>query len=189
MSYFREQLEEYLSHLYIDAYNVLDIGGASNPVKDRVIGWNVKNYFIADNLLEKGKTNIIADVEKDDFVMKVIDQSGIDQFDEIFCLEVMEYVIDPMMVIRNIFTLLAKDGIARISFPFVYPIHEPKEFDSLRYTKYGIIRMIEKYNFKYKIIARRAKNDKLVSYYYDDGMHPAKGEAHDITGYIVELKK
>jgi len=54
MSHYRNQLEEYLKTLDIKADRVLDVGGASNPVKSRVSSWNVKEYKIVDNGLEDG---------------------------------------------------------------------------------------------------------------------------------------
>lgn len=195
MSFYRTELENYLKTLHIRAHRVLDIGGSANPVINRVKTWNVEDYRILDSNLEKEyqsewtDANISASIEVKDIWKYVKRQVGA-EFGYIFCLEVMEYVIDPMAVLENIYALLYKNGEVIITFPFVYPMHEPKEMDSLRYTKYGVERLLKNAGFsEWKIIPRHAKNELLMQYYMSDGMHPAKGIGHDITGWIVEAKK
>lgn len=186
MSFYREQLENYLKKLDIKANMVLDIGGASNPVKKRVKSWNVKRYDIADNCIEKSviEPTIIFDLnfpEKNKIEEK---------YDIVFCLEVFEYIYRPEKAIKTIYNCLKRNGIAYITFPFIYPLHNPKEFDYLRYTKRGVEKLLEIAGFTgWKITPRIDKSGLLQIFYQTDGMRCAKGEQHNITGWIVEAWK
>ena len=115
------------------------------------------------------------------------------KFDCIFCLEVFEYIWNPIEAMSNISKLLGYDGKAIISFPTQYPLHQPKLFDSLRYMKHGIIQLVKHSNLKIKkMFPRKAtKGAKaLNSFFALEGMHPVKGDnsIYDI-GYILEVYK
>src|SRR5579862_8282621 len=55
-SFFRQQLNAWLGMIDVSAQIVLDAGGGANPVKDKVQSWDVKEYIILDNALERQKT-------------------------------------------------------------------------------------------------------------------------------------
>lgn len=172
MSFYRDQLEKYLSKLKIQGNLVLDIGGKQKPIKGRTAIWDVKEYQILDipEFDLNQPTNLTF------------------QADWIFCLEVFEYLINPYEAMKTISKFLK--GYAIISFPLVYPIHNEVEWDSLRYTKRGIERLGEEHNLKIiDIFERKAKTNTLVKYYQEDGMKMAKGIEHNITGYIVKYEK
>lgn len=179
MSYYRQQLEEYLSKLDVEADLVYDIGGSQGEVKDRVKSWNVKNYKVLD--LPKW------DVESKNFYT----WQNIKKADVVFCLEVFEYLIDPIQSLVNIKRALKEGGRAYITFQFVYPHHNELEMDSLRYTEYGIKRLAKKTGLIIKKIDYRVdKSGVLKSFYSIDGMRSAKQYAnHDVTGFIVEFTK
>ena len=195
-SYFRQQLEDWLKTIDVIADRVGDIGGGANPVYHRVRSWNVKDYVIIDNGLEemKEKPHITADINEESFWMHKRDGLGMESFDIIFCLEVAEYIYDPMEAFENIYFLLREGGIAYLSFPFLYPHHYPEGHDYLRYTKWGIEKLLEVAGFsRWEIIPRMMKDetialwDKFVSI---DGMHPCKEfREHHITGYLVKAFK
>ena len=88
MSRYREVLEEYLKTLNIKADRVLDVGGASNPVKSRVKSWEVDECKIADSGLEDGEYDIGMDLNTID----IVNLNLLSNFNIIFCLEVMEYI-------------------------------------------------------------------------------------------------
>ncbi len=181
MSFYREQLEAYLKTLDIKANSCLDIGGGSNPVKNRVKSWDVEHYKIADNGLEDG----VHDIELD---LNDPDTPNYFFYDLVFCLEVFEYIIEPVKAIYYIHESLNNGGMAVITFPFVYPAHNPVEHDYLRYTKRGVEKLLK--DFKdIKIIPRRTKTSTLQQYYAEDGMRAAKGEDHAVTGWIVEATR
>lgn len=179
MSYYRQQLEDWLKTLDVKADTVLDIGGAQGPVKGRTKSWNVKEYKILD---------------LPDFNIEALDGEvwlALPKADTIFCLEVFEYLIVPTIAIHNIETCLRKGGTAYISFAFSYPHHNELEWDSLRYTETAIKRLSEFAELKINHVWYRTdKSGLLRQFYAADGMHPAKEyDHHDVTGFIVEFVK
>lgn len=173
MSWYRQQLEDWLSKLNVKADTVLDIGGAQGLVKGRVKSWDVKNYEVFD---------LPKDVQEDTI--------GFEVADIIFCLEVFEYLIRPLEALCNIQAALKSGSKAYITFAFVYPLHQEVELDSLRYTETGIKKLADQAGLTVtNIWYRHDKSQLLTMFYGADGMHPAKGYDHSVTGYIVEFKK
>jgi len=174
MSYYREQLEAYLKTVDVVADTVFDVGGRQKPVQGRTKSWQVREYTILD--LPEYNLDVPTDYGK--------------QGDVVFCLEVFEYLLVPTVAMTNLNKLLKKDGIAYVSFPFIYPLHNEVEFDSLRYTHTGVNRLAA--HAKFEVTAnhfRKAKTGSLTKYYAEDGMRAAKGHNHAVTGFIVRLKK
>ena len=185
LSEFRNQLESYLKELDIKANRILDIGGGANPVKSRVKSWKVKHYEIWDSKLEQPKAKV-KEFDLDDLYS--FDDKELEKFDIVFCLEVFEYIICPQIAMENICALTKEK--AYITFPFVYPYHQPVQNDYLRYTQRGVEKLLEGTGFKtWKITKRIDKSNLLQAFYQSDGMHPAKGFQHDTTGFIVEAEK
>lgn len=176
MSYYREQLESWLKELDVKADKVFDVGGAQLPVKDRVKSWEVGTYKILDL------------PEYDIETTHAFFGSG---GDIVFCLEVFEYLINPLNALCNIRRLLKPGGKAYITFPFVYPHHNELHMDSLRYTESGIKRlsktaMLEIANTWYRIDRSGLLND----FYSADGMRRAKEYPHhNVTGFIIEFMR
>lgn len=187
-SFYRQQLETYLSCLDIDAESVLDIGGAANPVKGRVRKWNVKRYDIADNEQEE-KAKGVGDI----FVMDLNYPTIIGKkYDIVFCLETMEYVFDPVQATQNIATLTRDGGVAYITFPFLYPHHNPVDTDYLRYTRVGVEKLLDVAGFsKSEIEPRTQMGEKRIQEWYtSEKMHAAKGwPGHDWIGFVVKAVK
>lgn len=194
MSYYREQLEAWLKTIDVKANKVLDIGGGANPVKGRTKSWKVKKYLIADNKAEPQKVEpdfCIDITDSQESRREIFDLEG--TIDTIFCLEVMEYVFDPMVALWKIINFLKEGGIAYISFPAIYPVHNPIQFDYLRYTKKGIEKLLEQAGFsRWDITPRVATKGKeaLGAFYSLEGMHPVKRNdvIYDI-GYMVKAWK
>ena len=188
MSYYRNQLEAWLKEIIVIADKVIDVGGGSNPVKGRTKEWNVGEYYIWDNNAEgyfatKDEFDIN---DKCDYPLK-------EEANIVFCLEVFEYVYDPITALTNIYDMLCDDGIAYISFPAIYPIHNPQEIDYLRYTKRGIEKLLKEVGFKDWTIEPRIATmgkEALANFYSNEGMHPVKNDPviFDI-GYMVEAYK
>lgn len=173
-SFYRKQLEDYLATTNVAADLLYDIGGKQKSVQGRTKSWNVKKIVCLDvpeyDLNEPQKLETQADF--------------------VFCLEVFEYLIDPLQALKNISAAMKPNATAIVTFPFVYPIHNEVAFDSLRYTETGIKRMAEKAGLKVKKVTnRKTINNTLVRYYKEDGMKMAKDQNHDITGYIFEFTK
>lgn len=184
MSYYRQQLEDWLQTLEVKADLVLDIGGKQLPVKNRVKSWDVKDYKILD-LPEY-------DVE---YGFAGYESSGTARYrgkaDLVFCLEVFEYLIDPLQAFSNIRKVLKPGGRAFVTFPFVYPHHNELERDSLRYTEPGIRRLAGRTKLSVsKFWYRTDKSGLLQSFYQADGMKMAKEYPHhQVTGFVVEFSK
>lgn len=64
-------------------------------------------------------------------------------FDGVVCLEVLEHVPDPSIVVAEIARVLRPGGRAWLSMPFLYPLHDAP-FDFQRYTEYGLRRDIQR---------------------------------------------
>jgi len=172
MSFYRDQLENYLKTIDVKTETVFDVGGKEKPVKGRTKSWTVKNYEILD--IPEHDLNVLFPNPK--------------QCNLIFCLEVFEYLIDPVTAMKNIKNMLTKGGEAIVSFPLVYPVHNDVNFDSLRFTETGVKRLAKHVGLTVKSINyRKTRTNSLVKYYSEDGMKMAKGINHDITGYIVSL--
>ena len=187
MSYYRDQLEAWLKSINIKTDRVLDVGGASNPVKSRVKSWEVAEYLIFDSQLEKPvvPAQYSGDINISIACNVVVQELTMKPFDIIFCLEVAEYLWDPATAIKNLGFMLKKGGVLYMSFPFVYPVHAPIGHDYLRYTRYGIIKLMEQAGFdNIEIILRKFKKpEHIIEAYKSDGMH-IKTDA-DVSGYLI----
>ena len=193
MSSYREQLEDYLKTLNIKADKVLDLGGAANPVLKRLGSIENQEYICFDLGVEEPKTEYI----KFDINLPLKQLKGYPEksfnFDCLFCLEVFEYVWNPVQAMKNIYQLLCSDGIAYISWPSIYPVHNPVEIDYLRFTRTAIEKYVDHCGFKLlSIVPRVAKNGvmSLSKFYYEEGMHPVKDSVlpYDI-GYMTKITK
>lgn len=180
MSYYRDQLEKWLKQINVSADSVLDVGGGENPIKNRVASWNVKKYRILDNEAQFrpdifGDLNYLIDIDA--------------PYDVLFCLEVFEYVWNPVQAIENLSDFLKPGGTAYISFPTIYPLHNPPGMDYMRYTKNGVEKLMARGNFNWEITPRVASLGRadLAQFYHNEQMHPMKGTAEifDI-GYLVK---
>lgn len=186
MSYYRNQLEEWLKKIEVDVISVLDIGGGEKPVKDRVSFWKVNDYKIADNNT-KNDLDYFYDINHRNQLVAIVN------FDVVFCLEVMEYVYDPVQAHLNISKALRPGGIAYISYPTIYPLHNPVGIDYLRYSKNAIEKYLGESGFKTWEITPRIATEGLESlnqFYRQEGMHPIRGTM-DIyhIGYMVKAYK
>ena len=59
-----------------------------------------------------------------------------DFIDVVTCFEVLEHVRSPDAVLREIARVLRPDGVAYLSMPFAYPVHDAPH-DYQRWTEYG----------------------------------------------------
>lgn len=179
MSYYRQQLEEWLSKLPVKADLVLDVGGEQGNVKGRTWSWDVKDYHVLD--LPDFDITRLSDARK--YEPK--------NADVIFCLEVFEYLIRPYEAMETLYILLKEGGKAYVTFAFAYPHHNELEMDSLRYTEPGIRHLAKEIGLKVNNIWYRIdKSGLLQDFYSADGMHPAKEyNHHNATGFIVEFEK
>ncbi len=207
-SLYRQQLESWLKKQHIDAVNVLDVGGGQLPVDKRVGSWSVKNYKLLDNDAQY-KPDYFHDLNQPvrfahTQVDEAIGQKGDGRlyeddfwmpgaYDAIFCLEVFEYIYDPVTAHRNLGELLCPGGVAYISYPTWYPLHNPPGIDYLRYTKNAIEKLLSVSGFETWEITPRIATDgvkALADFYSKEQMRPMREEpaVFDI-GYLVKAYK
>lgn len=194
MSYYRDHLEAWLRQIQVKTPRVLDIGGASNPVKNRVGLMKTDDIQYLDNGAEEAKESYLPF----DLNLPMEGQRGgypkeWYQFGAVFCLEVFEYIWNPVQAITTIWECMNNDSICYISFPSIYPVHAPHEIDYLRYTQQAIKKYLSLYPFKnIEIIARKATAGRgdLARFYASENMHPLKHSVlpFDI-GYLVKAQK
>ncbi len=201
MSNYRDQLESYLKTLDIKTDRVLDVGGASNPIKGRTKSWEVKDCAIVDNKTENvDEPDIFFDIgeplKENGFIIQSEEGGaffGNPEANIIFCLEVMEYIYDPVRASKNLNNLLKEDGILYITFPFIYSIHQPVEADYMRYTKQGAIKLLSKAGFKILDIIPRTMTPEgqalMRQFRIAEGMHAAKKIVHNELGWIIKCQK
>jgi len=198
MSKFREQLETWLHTIDVKAERVLDLGGASNPVRTRVKSWKVEECTFFDIGIEKAVVeyipfdiNLSLDSQFRGYRLEDIEKSL--RFDVIFCLELFEYIWNPVQAMKNIYDLLQHDGIAYVSFCSIYPVHNPVEIDYMRLTKRAIEKYCEIVGFEIKeIVSRKATRGRLGlgGFYIEEGMHPVrKSELPFDLGYMCKFYK
>ena len=193
MSLYRNQLEAWLGKLNVSADRLLDLGGAANPVLKRLQSAKVVEYLCLDKGVEDAKVSFI----QFDINLPLEQLQGVQEkdfrFDAIFCLEVFEYVWNPVQAMQNIARMLMEGGLAYVSFPAIYPVHNPVEIDYLRYTQKAIERLCSEVGLKIlEIVPRRATEGQqaLSTFYSQEGMHPVRNSSlpFDI-GYMVRLTK
>jgi len=141
----RNYLKDWLSQIKVSG-RVLDVGGISCPMRNKVIDKGITDYKILDIKEErKGvRTNYIVDLNN-----SFNNQIPYDLYysaDFVFCTEVMQFLYNPLMALQNIYRLLADNGTLYITFHLTHP--PMKGTDYLRYTRDGVIKLLNEANFE-----------------------------------------
>lgn len=190
-SSYRMELDKWLRQLEVKAGRVLDIGGAQETMPPRVKSWDVSRYYIADLEIphkDSPRPDIIMDINE--ACPTKVDIGVFESYDLVFCLEVFDYVWNPANAFQCIANCLKQGGTAWISFPSVYPLHQPVEDDALRYMPGGIVKLAESVGLSVEqMIKRRPETNGWENFYRAERMRAAKHEDHEFTGFIVEFKK
>lgn len=189
-SSYRNSLNEWLAQLEVNADRVLDIGGSQEKLPPRVKSWNVKEYLIAD-LPEPHKDSPKPDIEMDLNVSMLKNLAAYQrQFDMVFCLEVFDYVWNPSFAMINMWTLMKEESTAWVTFPSVYPLHQPVEDDALRYMPGGIKKLADYASLEIvQMIPRRFETNLWDQTIRAERTRAAKHEDHNFQGWIVEMRK
>lgn len=182
----RIQLENWLKTIDVRANRLLDIGGSQNPVKGRTKSWEVEECEVLDLEVPhetKVKPDVICDLNKS-FIFESI-------YDVAFCLEVAEYWWNPVQAMKNINLLLKKGGIFYFSAHFIYPIHNPLGEDCMRYTEFGVRKLLKETGFEIEDLQYRMAEELVPMVLYQaEQMRPSKEYSnHNATGYLVKAKK
>lgn len=181
MSLWRESLESWLKTIDVKADSVLDVGGGAKPVEGRTKSWDVNKYQIWDN---ENETAVKVD---EYFDLSLLGPLRDEKFDITFCLEVLEYVRNPLIAMQNLERLTKK--YVYISMPgLMYPEHKPAGTDLLRYTRSGVEKFVSKY---FDIIeAKEVEVDMgdytlLKSIYKNQGFHVYRSHS---VGHLIKAK-
>jgi SAM-dependent methyltransferase len=192
-SSYRNTLNNWLDELDVKANRVLDIGGSQEQVNKRARSWSANEYLIAD-LPEPHQDSPKPDIELNlnlqiNMQYEAL-ESYIGYFDTIFCLEVFDYVWNPVNAFSIIEKLLDHGGSAWVTFPSIYPLHQPIEDDALRYMPGAIEKLASAVGLDVqKMIKRRPETDLLDQFYRAERLRAAKHQDHQFMGFIVELVK
>jgi hypothetical protein len=206
-SYSRSQLENWMKTIDVPVgTRVLDIGGAQKAALARTKTWCADDYKVLD-LPNPHEAHVPVDIEadiEDDWMGADEGDNGAmydmlaeyrGKFNIVFCLEVSEYWINPLQALQNIKSLMQKGGTLYISFHFVYPMHNPWSQDCLRYTRAGVMRLLEASGFKeIEISTRTTGVAELINFYKAEGMKMAEGDPeypldHEAVGWLIKCKK
>jgi len=201
MSRTRQQLEAWIKTLKVSG-KVLDAGGSQKLARGRV-GAEEGTEFVTLDLAEphenSPKPDIVCDLNT---INPVVDAGKIEwagkefnsdsYFDYVLCFEVAEYWWNPFQALRNLNWLLKTGGKLYMSVPFVYPVHNPKHNDYLRYTDMGITKLLEEAGFEVdKILPRNADNPDILQGFHDaEGMKASRDYgSHNSVGWLIEATK
>lgn len=185
-SSYRNSLNEWLANLDVKADRVLDIGGSQLTMPKRVKSWDVGEYQIAD-LPEPHEDSPKPDIELD---LNVGGCGLQDDIDLVFCLEVFDYVWNPYEAFAEIAQVLKRGGTAWVTFPSIYPLHQPIEDDALRYMPGGIKKLANAVGLTIEeMIPRRFETDAWDRTIRAERLRAAKHEDHNFSGWIVRFTK
>ncbi len=187
-SFTRQQLEAWLRTIEVDG-KVIDFGGSQKPLQGRVHLSESSEVDIFDlqNPHEKAVApDFVGDINKRYEFLRALKQ----QYDYAFCLEVMEYVWNPNIAMKNIHRFLKKGGLLYMSTPFVYPVHNPYQQDYLRYTEHGIRKILWENQFEVLEYKHRTAGQTLEGFYHSEGMKPSREyKNHYSVGGLITAKK
>ena len=189
-SSYRIELDKWLNNLEIVADTVYDVGGSQLSVLGRVKLLDCKKLITFD-LPQPHKDSDKPDVELDlNYGFGTEVESYFGGGDVIFCLEVFDYVFNPVVAMKILCSLLKKGGRLFVTFPTIYPLHQPIEDDALRYMPGGIRKIAELAGLSVvSMTPRHFETNAWQQTIAAERMRAAKHEDHSISGYIVELTK
>ncbi len=109
---------------YRTAGEVLDVGGGGSPYKEYFP--NLKSLDVNP----QKEADVVCDAED---MKEIADET----FDLVLCTSVLEHTRRPWRVVTEIKRVLRGGGVAIVSVPFLYPLHETPE-DYYRFSKYWL---------------------------------------------------
>jgi SAM-dependent methyltransferase len=195
----RRQLEAWVKPKVLSG-KILDVGGLQNPIDGRAKLERLEKIVYLD-LPEPHKVHPAVEGagyiawDLNDLISLGSNLERMDMlnsFDYAVCLEVSEYWYDPLTALKNIAAFLKIGGKLLISFHFIYPVHNPVEQDYLRYTRMGVLKLLDKAGFSIvEIVARVDEGGMINGAFVAEGMRPARDYAtyRNEIGLLVEAVK
>lgn len=104
-------LEEWFARIEDNSLLVLDVGGRIQPYR-RLLDGKIEQYVALDLQLE-GLVNVLATVE----LLPFVDNS----FDVVFCFQVLHYVPNPELAVKEMHRVLRPRGRLFLSTPSLFP--------------------------------------------------------------------
>lgn len=186
----RQQLETWIKWKKVSG-RVLDVGGSQLPLKDRIQmeGDTFVTVLDLENPHEvKVRPKIVQDLNLDP---ESDVREFIDYFDYAVCLEVTEYLWNPVRALETINLMMKQGGKLFISFHFIYPVHNPINQDYLRYTRAGAMKILQQTGFKIvDISSRKGTHGLIMPLITKEQMRPAQGyDFHDDVGCLIVAEK
>ena len=136
---------------------ILDIGGVKGISRGKYKYNKVQeNKRKVLNIIKEANPDYLISIEDDLFLTE--------KFDTFIVNEVIEYIDDIDSLFRNILKVSNKKSTLIMTWPWMNTFHGDKENDLKRYSKYYILRILKKYNFKIKFIEN---NGGLFSVIWD----------------------
>ena len=117
---------------------LLDVGAGDRWIAQHLragVGYVALDYPATGRDLYGARPDVFADARMLPFADAV--------FDGAICLEVLEHVSDPALVVAEIARVIRPGGTVWLSMPFLYPLHDAP-YDFQRYTEFGLRRDIER---------------------------------------------
>ncbi len=125
---------------------------------------NVSNYFEKAkletlDLVPKYNPTYVADITKNN--KDIIPNN---KFDFIFCLEVLEHILNPFHAVKEIKRIIKPNGKIFVSSPFNFRIHRPLP-DCWRFTEHGLKELFKDFNrIKIDKVSTRKRNLMPIHY-------------------------
>lgn len=134
---------------------VLDVGAADRWLEQKLspsIRYVSIDYPATGRVMYGASPHVFADAK----ALPFTDGS----FDAAFCLEVLEHVPDPALVVSEIARVTRPGGRIWLSMPFLYPVHDAP-YDFQRYSPYGLRRDLGRAGLE--VIALRRRCNAITS--------------------------
>lgn len=135
---------------------LLDAGSGMSPYKPLFPHVNYISMDFAQVNKEYRNLNIIADLCAIPLTDSVVDM--------ILCVEVLEHVREPELVLREFYRILGPGGKLFLTTRQAWPLHE-EPFDYYRFTSYGLNHLLTKAGFQVGFIA------PMGGYFWNLGYH------------------
>lgn len=126
----RRKILRLLNGLFKNSDVVLDIGCGEKPYYHK----SIKANIICGDIRQTEKTQVICDV-----MSLPLKKS---KFDGVLCLSSLYYYKNPFQAIKQISSILKKNGKFVLITPFIYPIHDIP-IDKYRFTRYGLMEILK----------------------------------------------
>jgi len=186
MSFYKEQLKDWLKEKDLKANSVLSVGNMNDDLK----------YFKSVDVKEIRTVDINKEYNPD-YVFDLNEELCIDnllwnEYDCILAFELFEYLWNPVECFKTFNKLLKSGGELWLSVPFLYPHHNPTDQDYLRVTEWGIKKLLKETGFEIIDFEYRRWRDPngWFEAVGSDGMRFAKDyKNHNATGFLVVAKK